>query len=160
MATQAECAEWLDISERRVRELIDEGVIARANGKGGYDLKTVVQQYVRNLREVAAGRGGQEAQQEKGGHDARRAAALADKAEMEVAEMRGQLVPADEIRDALHSAVMIMKTRILAVPTKAAARLGVKDMAAAEKVIRDEVVEALEGLAKVEVAGAPRASAA
>ena len=159
MATQAECAEWLDLSERRFRELIDEGVIERS-AKGGYDLKAVVQQYVRNLREVAAGRGGAEAQEQKGSHDARRAAALADKAEMEVAEMRGQLIPADDVRDVLHSAVMIMKTRILAVPTKSAARLGLKDMVAAEKVIREEVIEALEGLSKVEVAGPVGAAAA
>lgn len=153
MATQAECAEWLDLSERRFRELIDEGVFERAD-KAGYDLKSVVHQYVRNLRAVAAGRGGGEAQHDKATEDTRLARARADKAEMELAEARGQLVPADEIADALNAAVQIMKTRVLAIPTKAAPRVGAKDVAAAEKAIRDEVVEALQELSKIEVRAA------
>lgn len=155
MATQAECADWLDISERRFRELIDEGVIERAD-KSAYDLKTVVKQYVRNLRNVAAGRGGGEAQANKADEDARLARARADKAEMELAEARGILIPADQIGDAINSAVQIMRTRMLAVPTKAAPRVGAKDIAAAEKVIRDEIVEGLGELSRVEVKASGR----
>lgn len=158
MATQAECAEWLDLSERRFRELLDEGVIERAD-KGAYDLKTVVQQYVRNLREVAAGRGGATSQANKADEDARLARARADKAEMELAEARGLLVPADQIGDALNSAVQIMRTRVLAIPTKAAPRVGAKDVAAAEQVIRAEVVEALSELSQVVVTAAKQIAA-
>lgn len=155
MATQAECAEWLDLSERRFRELIDEGVIARAD-KGAYDLKTVVQQYVRNVREVAAGRGGGESQASKAIEDTRLARSRADKAEMELAEARGLLVPAEQIADAINAAVQIMRTRVLAIPNKAAPRVGAKDLAAAEKVIRDEVQEALKELSTVQVRAASR----
>jgi phage terminase Nu1 subunit (DNA packaging protein) len=155
MAKQSECAEWLDISERRFRELLDEGVIARAD-KGGYDLKTVVQQYVRNLREIAAGRGGGESQANKAGEDARLARARADKAEMELAEARGLLVPVDQFSDALNAAVQIMRTRVLAIPTKVAPRVGAKDIAAAEGVIRAEVFEALKELSTVQVRSAAR----
>lgn len=153
MATQAECAEWLDISERRFRELLDEGVIERAE-KGGYELRRVVQQYVRNLREVAAGRGGGEEQIVKATEEARRMKAQADKAELEVAQMRGELVPADQIAEALNAAVMVMKTRLGAVPAKAASAVGARDVAVAEKVIREHVNEALTELSQVEVAGA------
>ena len=158
MATQAECAEWLDLSERRFRELLDEGVIERAD-KGAYDLKTVVQQYVRNLREVAAGRGGAASQANKADEDARLARARADKAEMELAEARGLLVPADQIGEALNSAVQIMRTRVLAIPSKAAPRVGAKDVAAAEQVIRAEVVEALSELSQVVVTAAKQIAA-
>ena len=155
MAKQSECAEWLDISERRFRELLDEGVIERAD-KGAYDLKTVVQQYVRNLREIAAGRGGGESQANKAGEDARLARARADKAEMELAEARGLLVPVDQFSDALNAAVQIMRTRVLAIPTKVAPRVGAKDIAAAEGVIRAEVFEALKELSTVQVRSAAR----
>lgn len=150
MATQSECADWLDISERRLRELIDEGVIDRAE-KGQYDVKAVVQQYVRNLREIAAGRGGGSGT--KAEDEARLAKAKADKAEMEAAQMRGELIPADTIAETLQSAVMVMKTRMLAVPPRAASEVGARNVASAEKVIRGHINEALTELSQVEVFG-------
>lgn len=157
MATQVECAVHLDLSERRFRELVADGTISEA-GKGAYNLDTVRIEYIRHLREAAAGRTpSNEDAANKAFEDARRAKAVADKAEMEVAKMRGQLIPADQVAETLHNAVSIMKTRIMAVPTKAAARCGAKNVAAAEKVIREEVVDALAELAQVEVAGTPAA---
>jgi phage terminase Nu1 subunit (DNA packaging protein) len=156
LATQAECARRIDVSERRFRELVDEGVIDRAD-KANYDADAVVIRYIRHLREVAAGRGGGESQAIKADEDARLARARADKAEMELAEARGQLIPADQIGDAVNSAVQIMRTRVLAIPTKAAPLVGAKDIPAAEKVIRDQVFEALSELSKVSVvAGSQR----
>jgi len=158
MATQAECAEWLRISSRRFRELIDEGVISRAD-KGDYDVKSVVGEYVDNLREVAAGRGGGIQQANKADADARKANAQAEMAELKAAEMRAALVPADEVATTLHEAVTMMKTSLLSIPAKAAARVGAKDVARAEQVIRDAVVEALEALTRVDVKGPAAADA-
>ena len=39
-------ADWLGISERRVRQLRDEGVIAEA-GPGLYDLKSTISKYIK-----------------------------------------------------------------------------------------------------------------
>jgi len=151
MATQAYCAKLLGISERRFRELIDEGVIPRAD-KGEYDIEVVVPAYCANLRAVAAGRAGGEEQVVKSTEEARRTKLQADKIELEVNEMRGELVPASQIADALHSAVLIMKTRIGAVPAKVAPMVaGVKSIPVVERVIRDNIEEALAELAKVEV---------
>lgn len=150
MATQAECARLIGISVRRFRELVDEGVIPRRPA-GQYDFFEVVPTYCANLRQVAAGRGGDEAQANKATEEARRMTALADLAEMKAAEQRGRLVPVDQIADAVHGAVQMMKTSLLAIPAKAAARVGAKDTARAEQVIKDEVVEALAALAQVRV---------
>lgn len=158
MATQAECADWLGLSERRFRELISEGVVTAAD-KSAYDLKSVVREYTAHLREIAAGRGGAASQANKADEDARLARARADKAEMELAEARGQLIPADQIGDALNTAVQIMRTRVLAIPTKAAPRVGAKDISAAEQVIRAEVVEALSELSQVVVTAAKEIAA-
>jgi len=152
MATQAECAEWLDMSERRFRELLDEGVIARAD-KGRYELKSVVGQYVRHIREVAAGRSGGDEQVSKSAADARKMQAQAEKAEIEVAQLRGELIPADQIADVVHAAVQTMKTRLTAIPAKAAVAVGARNVAVAEKVIREHVNEALTELAKAEIIG-------
>jgi len=154
MATQAYCARLLGISERRFRELRDEGVIPDAD-KGDYDIEKIVPVYCAHLREVAAGRGGGEGQAIKSTEDARLQRARADKAEMEAAEMRGQLVPVEQIAGSVHSAVIIMKTRLGAVPAKTAPMVaGVKSIPAVERVIRDNIEEALGELAKVEVLAA------
>lgn len=150
MATQAYCAKLLGISERRFRELIGEGVIPAAT-KGEYDIEVVVPAYCANLREVAAGRGGGGSQAIKADEDARKARAQADIAVMEAAEMKGQLVPVTEIAEPLQTAVQIMKTRIMAVPAKAATQVGAKNPAHAKQVIEKHVVEALEGLSKIRV---------
>ena len=151
MATQAYCARLLGISERRFRELRDEGVIPDAE-KGEYEVERIVPAYCAHLREVAAGRGGGEGQVAKSTEDARLLKARADKAEMEAAEMRGQLVPVDQISGAMHTAVIIMKTRLGAVPAKTAPLVaGVKSIPAVERVIRENIEEALAELAKVEV---------
>jgi phage terminase Nu1 subunit (DNA packaging protein) len=151
MATQAYCAKLMGISERRFRELRDEGVLPDAE-KGEYDIEIVLPIYCEHLRTVAAGRGGGEGQVVKSNADARLVSARAEKAEMEAAEMRGSLVPVDQIAGAVHSAVIIMKTRLGAVPAKTAPLVaGVKSIPAVERVIRDNIEEALGELAKVEV---------
>lgn len=152
MATQAECALWLDMSERRFRELLDEGVISRAE-KGQFDPRAVVTEYVRHLRAIAAGRAGEQEQQARATADARKAAAQAEMAEMELAERKGLLIPADEIGETLAAVVSIMKTRLMGMPTKLARLVGARVPAEAEKVIRAEVVEALTELSKVRVTG-------
>ena len=54
--TANETANHIDITQRRLFALIDQGIIERA-GKDGFDLTTVRLAYIRNLRKVAAGSG-------------------------------------------------------------------------------------------------------
>jgi hypothetical protein len=58
MATQAEAADHIFLSERRFRELVDEGVITR-RPKDRYDLHTVRREAFKHLRKRAAGTGGE-----------------------------------------------------------------------------------------------------
>lgn len=155
MATQAYCAKLIGISERRFRELIDEGIIPRAE-KSNYDLEIIVPAYCKHIREIASGRGGGEGQANKADADARRATAQAEMAEMDAAEQAGRLVPADRIGDVLHGAVLIMKTKLTAVPAKVAPLIfGIRTMAECERVLRDQIDEALAELAATEVLGSP-----
>lgn len=54
---------------------------------------------------------------------ARREASLADMAEIEVGERRGELVPVDEARATVIDKFTVVKTRILGVPSRLAQRL-------------------------------------
>jgi phage terminase Nu1 subunit (DNA packaging protein) len=56
VATGAQAAQHIDLSERRFRELLDSGAVTRAR-PGKYDLAKVRVQYIRNLRKLAAGHG-------------------------------------------------------------------------------------------------------
>lgn len=57
MATQQELAEHIDLSTRRVRELVKAGIIPGVkNGPGGYDLNICRLVYIRHLRGIASGK--------------------------------------------------------------------------------------------------------
>jgi phage terminase Nu1 subunit (DNA packaging protein) len=164
MATQAEVAKQLGISDRWLRQKIEDGAITPAK-RGEFDLAIVAREYIAYLAaenarmkaEVAskwaeldaAG----ETTHDKAAHEARRMKALADQAEMKAALMRSELVPADEVADALNAAVQTMKARLRGLPTKLAGRLGVRDPAVAEKQMRDAIDDALAELARVNVKG-------
>jgi hypothetical protein len=77
---------------------------------------------------------------------ARLEAARADLAELELAERRGKLVPADEIAAKYESVVMEAKTKLLGIPTRAKQtlpHLTAEDVLKLDALVR----EALEGLA-------------
>jgi hypothetical protein len=77
---------------------------------------------------------------------ARRETALADLAELDVAERRGQVVDVDEARADVIAAYSVVKTRLLGVPSRVAQRL--PDVAARVVPVVDELIrEALEELA-------------
>jgi hypothetical protein len=76
---------------------------------------------------------------------ARRDAAMADLAELELDERRGSVVDADEARADVIAAYSVVKTRLLGVPSRVAQRL--PDVAARIVPVVDELIrEALEEL--------------
>lgn len=77
---------------------------------------------------------------------ARREAALADMAELEVAERRGSLVPVDEARAEVQQRYTLVRTRLLGVPARVVQRM--PHLAAEVVPVLDELLrEALEELA-------------
>lgn len=163
MATQLEIADKLGISDRWLRKLVESGAI-KDRGRGGWDaldaakdLLTYRGNEIERLKAENASLQGQLQRTDgdtanKAIADARRAEAQADKAEMEVAELRGQLIPAEQIADAMHAAVLIMKTRMNAIPARAAPLAhAALTVAAAESLLREQVDEALAELGRIEV---------
>jgi phage terminase Nu1 subunit (DNA packaging protein) len=71
---------------------------------------------------------------------ARREAAQAELAELELAERRGAVVPADEARDGVIAAYSMVKTRILGVPVAVGQRL--PDLAGRVVPVVDELLRA------------------
>lgn len=145
MATMGDCAAHLFMSERRFQEFINSGVVTK-QGRGAYDLDVVREQYIRHLREQAAGRtseGDLDLTEER----ARLAKEQADAQEMKNAVMRGELLPIGLVKATWGKVLSEFRTRILGVPSVAAPRIlpGMKT-AEVEAVIRDHVDDALSVL--------------
>lgn len=109
-------AEWLGVSERRVRQLRDEGVLWEAR-PGFYDLWAAVARYITYLR--------------KGSSDLNDERAALTKAKREAAQMenrvrRGELLEAREIEAGLQTALLNIRSRFLALPAKLSGSLAAK----------------------------------
>lgn len=144
-ATQQEVAEHLFMERPRVSDLIAKGVFP-ASGRRGLNLEDCRETYIKRLREEAAGRKG-DGETDLVDERARLAKEQADKAQMENAARRGELVERADVDAAVVAAFTRVKSRLLAIPSKAApVLLQAEDAPEAEIMIRQAVVEALTEL--------------
>lgn len=152
MATIGEAAAHLFMDERTFRKIVDEGVVGRAQ-RSAYDLDTVREEYVRHIREVAAGRA-KTGDLDRAQEAARKDKELADKYALENAQSRSELIPREEVSTALASCFSRVRGKLLSLPTKTAASVvGMDDVKAIQAKLTDAVHEALAQLAGTVVAG-------
>lgn len=145
-------ARLLDLTERRVQQLTREGVIPKTE-RGRYELVPAVRGYIRYLRDRSVGRDGATIP-DIASERARLTREQADRAAMENAKARSELISAPTVQKALERTFMAFKARIEAIPRKAVPRLkGVTGDAAREKVLRDLNREALSELSNFDFDG-------
>lgn len=149
MTTQADVAAHLDLTDRRIRELIDRGILPTA-ARGEYDLEACRIAYIRWLREVAAGRKDEDDDSSLSAERARLAAEQADNIALKNETLRRERLPASEVNAAVTAAFGRVKTRLLQLPARAAPT---------DRALRAHVAklvhEALEELSATEVLAAP-----
>ncbi|MCA9362639.1 terminase small subunit, Nu1 [Candidatus Kaiserbacteria bacterium] len=141
----ATVAKILNISERRIQQLVKDGILPKAQ-RGKYDLVGCVQSYIGYLQERAYGQGAEakDTQHER----ARLLKAQADKTELEVAVLRKALLPAEAVEEAWIGVLSAFKARMLSLPTKAAQYVAhLTDPSSVENTLRGMVDEALTELA-------------
>lgn len=102
MATQKEVAEHLDLSDRMVRNLIQDSILPASKGRGGLNLDACRNAYIRHLRGIASGQA--KASEEELELNQERAALAAEqrrklKRENDLAE--GLVAPVETITSAL-----------------------------------------------------------
>ena len=122
MATMAEVAEHLDVSAETVRQLKQRGVLSSA-ARGQMDITASRVAYIRHLREQAAGRSSDAAEQQGLNlvkERARLANLQADRAEMQNAQLRGELVSRSGVSTAVTSMIEIAKSKLGRVPARIA----------------------------------------
>ena len=142
----------LDLTPRRIRQLVDEGVIQRAE-KGRYELVPSVRGYIRYLRDRSIGRDGEQSS-DIASERARLTREQADKMAMENAKSRNELIPAPLVQKSIERAFSAFGSRIDAIPRKAVPRLkGCSGDAAREKLLRELIREALHELSAFDFSG-------
>lgn len=135
-------ARWLDITERRVRQLRDEGVITEYK-HGYYDLKKVVIQYIHYLRGTNGGKNLNYSTER-----AKLVKAKRELQELELAEKRNDLHSAEDVKLVMTDMLINFKSRMMAIPAKASPTLSKEtDQTKIYKNLKKLIDEALEELA-------------
>ncbi|GAV21597.1 hypothetical protein [Carboxydothermus pertinax] len=139
-----ELAEILNLSERRIQQLVKNEIISKI-GRGKFYLPTVVQEYISWIK-TQLGNSDEELDLKK--EKTLLTRAHRQKVELELQIMRGELHRSEDVRRVMNDMLGAFRARCLAIPTKAAPRLqGKTDLAVIQDIIKKEVYEALTELA-------------
>jgi phage terminase Nu1 subunit (DNA packaging protein) len=149
----ATLAALFSVTDRRIRQLADDGVIPRA-ARGRYPLAASIRGYVKFLGR-SGGDGSPAPATSFSAARTRLTIARAELVEMERAEKAATLIPSDQVEAAWIKITSIIRTRLLAIPTKVALRLASKGAAEIERELEREIREALIDVAETEVEVTP-----
>lgn len=123
MATQKDLAEHLFISPQAVGNLVKNGIITIRKGRSPVDIDFARREYLEHLRKTQnhykkSGNSGDIVEE-----STRLKKFQADKAELEVNQLEGKLIPASLVRDYWSGLVGNAHAKLLNLPTTLAARL-------------------------------------
>ena len=148
MATQREVADHLDLSVKRISELIRDGILPSKMGRSPLNLDVCRVAYISYLRKL----GGYHKRSGTGDiaeEKAKLTAAQARKAELEVEEMEAKLIPAELVQETWVDYVANARAKLLGLPSRIAHQvITVDKYAEAELIIKEQVHEALNELAQ------------
>lgn len=135
------------ISERRVQQLANEGIVKK-EARGRYNLVESVRGYVEYLQSIASGTQG-ETETDYGDARTHKMRADADKAIMEAAQLAGLLIPADIVAYSWNHMVGAFRAKLLNLPKKAAPLVQhTTSFRKCQTALRDAVHECLEELSE------------
>ena len=144
----AKIAKVLDLSPERIRQFERQGVLEKVHDR--YELVPSVHAYIHFLRE-RVGVNKPIAGETEAHHKLRLTKARADMAELESAEMTGELVPLEKAEAAWTNAIARMRQRLLTMPSKLApVAYQAGAVAEVKAALDDGVAEALMELSNVE----------
>jgi len=147
MATQTELAEHLDLSPQSISDLVRKGVITIKKGRSPVNIDACRVQYINHLRKNAShykksGTGGDIVEE-----STRLKKFQADKAELEVNQLEGKLIPASLVKDTWSSLVGNAYAKLLNIPTNLAHQLlAAENYNQTFDLIKNSLNEALEEL--------------
>lgn len=142
--TLSELSIFLDLTSRRITQLVREGVIPREE-RGRYKLGPAVHGYIRFLRESA-----NDSSLSLTEERTNLTRSLSAKAAIDVAKAKGELIDAKAARELWERAVSACRSRLLSFPSRLAQTIGIKKYAPQIRKKGEEVVhEALFELSRI-----------
>lgn len=139
----------LDLTPQRVNQLVREGIIPKAE-RGRYELVPVVQAYIRYLRDRAVK--GDVHGDDYSAHRTRLIKVRADLLEIEQEQIKGKLIPAEDVESAWIDVLSNCRAKLLSIPTKVSAEVFVaNDLNDVKSLLKSAVNEALMELSTVNV---------
>lgn len=143
MATQAQIAEHLGLSQPAIAQLVALGILQRA-GRAGMDIDACRLAYIGHLRDIAAGRTGDATLTSE---RIRLTSAQAAKVEMANAQRRGEILEIGPMVQLFCDQAAMVRTRLLAIPSSAAPDIHrCKTVSETQQALADAIHEALEAL--------------
>lgn len=141
-------AKLFGISERRVQQLAQDGIIPKPD-KNQYELVGSVRSYINYLQQRAFGKG--VGTQDTHVERARLLKAQADMAEIELAERTGELVTVERVETDWLEMVTACRAKLLSIPTKTAYQIAhLENPQEIEKFLKRVIYEALTEMASYE----------
>jgi phage terminase Nu1 subunit (DNA packaging protein) len=140
---------WLfDCSARTIQKLAKRGVIVRVASGQFFDQQVSVRNYVRHLREQAAGRVGQDPAADAVGASVKWKEANTELVRLRLQREAGELVGVDDVRETWGRIMRGVRQFVLALPGKVAFEvptLSTFDRGVIERICRDELEDAALG---------------
>ncbi len=153
MATANEVGDHLDLSGRKIRDLISRGILNQLPDKH-LDTDDCRRRYIRHLREMAAARGTDRDQSDLTAERARLAAEQADCYALKNAAARGELIPASDVSRAVVAAFGHVRDRLTALPARYAGQLATLGDAERVRALLDRVIgDTLAELSEARIIG-------
>lgn len=139
----SELAELFRVSTRWIQKLNKEGILSQVE-RGKYDLAETIAQYIDYVKMTHEVDGEKiDYNKEKALHER----AKRKLAEIELDHLEGKMHKAEDVEKVMTQMLGNFRSRVLAIPTKAAPRVqGLTELAIIQEIIRKEVYEALTEL--------------
>lgn len=150
---EKELAEYLGLSDRRIRQLVQEGIVVKSK-RGRYDLKLSVKGYINSIRtdkkvknesidKVKLAREVELLQHDK---------LKKRKTELIVRQMENKMHIAEDVEYFWNTMILAAKSKLTAIPTKISPRLiGLNDIKEIQKILKREIDDALNEISKYDV---------
>lgn len=151
LVNSATIAACLGLTERRVRQLVDESVISATKRSNAlkFDLVKTVNDYVAYIREETACKVSQDVNERKAIAEAEYRETKVAQEKLKLAELEGTMHRSDDVRAATEQLVYTIRSMLVAFPGRLAVDVAaVKSAPEAESLIRDEVNLVLAELAE------------
>ncbi|GEN83616.1 hypothetical protein SLU01_19280 [Sporosarcina luteola] len=146
--TQA-VAKMFGVTDRRVRQFVEEGIIGRV-GHGRFDVVDTVNKYITHLRMAQSQMDENDVTESLEYERYLHEKAKREKAEIELAHIKGMMHSAVEVEKVMNNMLASFRARMLSLPSKIAPTLADLEVADIEKIIEAQVHEALIELSNYE----------